>query len=137
MKIKDLNLKQRFLFLLALGTSIFLLFFVISCTWIGYDVKNQCERAKRKYQRGDCVEVLSALVADENAGFRQRNEAIWALGQLGDARALPVLEKLYTDNIPPREPYDKGISQYELKKAIKLAQGGLNLSAFIWRYNLP
>jgi hypothetical protein len=70
---------------------------------------------------------------DENRSFKARNSAIWALGQFGDSRALPVLEKYYTGNIPDREPLNGTISQYELKKAIKLAKGGTNISAFIWR----
>jgi len=60
----------------------------------------------------------------------KRNHAIWALGQLGDKRALPSLEKLYTG-----EPCDhsKYVCQYELKKAIKLCRGGLNITAWTWR----
>jgi len=55
------------------------------------------------------------------------------LGQLGDNRTLPVLQSYYTGDIPEREPLDKTISQYELKKAINLTSGGFNMSAIIWR----
>lgn len=133
MKIK--NIKQRLFFLGAVGISIFLLFFVISCTWIGYDVKRQCQETKREYG-GDCVEALIALLNDENKSFRARNSAIWALGQLGDNRALPVLQGYYTGNIPAREPFDKTISQYELKKAINLTSGGFNATAIFWKYGI-
>ncbi|MGI5826695.1 MAG: HEAT repeat domain-containing protein [Patescibacteria group bacterium] len=125
-------IKQKLFYLGAIGVSIFLLFFIISTTWIGYGVKSQCQEAQRDYSR-DCVESLISLLEDENRSFRERNSAIWALGQLGDNRALPVLEKYYTGNIPDREPLDGTISQYELKKAINLASGGLNLGAFVWR----
>jgi hypothetical protein len=91
----------------AVGLSIMLLFFMIGCSWIGYEVKIACEGA--------------------------RNRAIWALGQLGDERALLVFEKYYTGEIPEREPLSEVISQYELKKAIKMAEGGVNLSAWVWR----
>ncbi|OGL53885.1 hypothetical protein A3K55_01725 [Candidatus Shapirobacteria bacterium RBG_13_44_7] len=131
----NFQLKQKFFFLGAIGASIFLLFFVISCTWIGFEVKTQCQTAQRSYG-GDCPQALINLLEDEHQNFRSRNSAIWALGQLGDSRALPVLQNLYTANIPPREPLDKTLSQYELKKAINLADGGLNLSAFIWRNNI-
>jgi len=134
MKIKDVW--QKFLFVCAVGISIFLLFFVIVCVWIGYDVKNQCYLAKKQYDKKDCVSALSTLLDDDRQGFRSRNSAIWALGQLGDKRALPILEKYYTGDIPNREPLDKTISQYELKKAVKLARGGLNITAFVWRNNL-
>lgn len=131
MKIK--NIKDKLFLIAAVGTSIFLLFFVVTCAWIGFDVKSQCQAAKRTYGSSDCVEALITLLNDENKGFRQRNSAIWALGQLGDSRALPVLESYYTGNIPPRESLDKSISQYGLKKAINLTSGGLNITSFIWR----
>lgn len=131
MQIK--KLKSTLFFASAIAASVFLLFFVVTCTWIGYDVKNQCQQAKTKYG-GDCVEALTSLLTDENQGFRARNSAIWALGQYGDNRALSVLQSYYTGNIPPRESFDKTISQYELKKTIKLASGGFNATAIFWRY---
>jgi len=130
MKIK--SIQEKILYTFAIGISIFLLFFIITCTWIGYDVKKQCYDAKAEYG-GDCVEALIAVLKDENKGFRTRNSAIWALGQLGDSRALPTLEGLYTGNIPDREPLDKTISQYELKKSVVLNKGGFNVAALIWR----
>ncbi|MDD4026597.1 MAG: HEAT repeat domain-containing protein [Candidatus Shapirobacteria bacterium] len=79
---------------------------------------------------------MISLLEDENRGFRARNSAIWALGQLGNPNSLPTLQKFYTGNIPDREPLDKTISQYELKKAINLTSGGKNITAIFWRYNL-
>lgn len=124
--------KNNLIYLFAIGVSILLLFFVVICTWIGYEVKSQCQSAVREYG-GDCSEALSQLLNDENRGFRARNDAIWSLGQLGDKRSLPILESHYTGVIPEREPLDQVISQYELKKAIHLTSGGLNLSAIVWR----
>lgn len=126
------SVKDKFLYLLAIGFGLFLLFFFITCTWIGYEVKNQCQSAEREYD-GDCVESLIVLLEDENKNFRAKNDAIWALGQLGDSRALPILQGFYTGDIPDREPLDEVVSQYELKKAINLAGGGVNISAFVWR----
>ncbi len=123
------------LYLGAIGISLFLLIFVISCTWIGFDVKAQCQTATRAYG-GDCVTALSTLLSDEHRGFRERNNAIWALGQLGDSRAYPLLSKMYTGNIPDREPLDGMISQYELKKAVALTNGGFNMTAVFWRYDI-
>ena len=77
---------------------------------------------------------LSKVVDDSNHSYRARNSAIWALGQIGDNDALPILEKYYTGNIPPREPLNGGISQYELKKAINLVNGGINMTGFMWKY---
>ena len=126
------TIKQSLFYVTAVGVSIVLLFFFIGCSWIGYEVKSQCQDAEREYG-GGCTESLIALLKDERKGFRARNDAIWALGELGDRRALPVLQSFYTGNIPPREPLNKMISQYELKKAIALASGGTNITAFIWR----
>ena len=129
------SIKKPVLFLFTIGVSIFLLFFVICCTWIGYDVKSKCQDAKAEYG-GDCTEALISLLNDDHRGFKARNSAIWALGQLGDSRALPVLQSYYTGNIPDREPLAKVISQYELKKAINLAGGGTNITAIFWRYGI-
>ena len=130
------NIFRKILFLGAIGISIFTLLFVTTCVWIGFDVKRQCRDATSEYGQEQCVDALILLLNDENRGFSARNSAIWALGQLGDSKALPVLESYYTGDIPAREPFDKVISQYELKKAINLAKGGLNLTAVFWRYGL-
>jgi hypothetical protein len=133
MKIK--KLLQKLLYAGTVGISIFLLFFIIGCSWIGYDAKHQCKEAQDEY-KGDCVEALISLLQDEKQGFRNRNDAIWTLGQFGDSRALPALQNYYTGIIPDREPLNEMISQYELEKAIALVKGGTNISAFVWRNNL-
>lgn len=117
---------------LAILAGIGSLLVIISFVWIGYEVKSQCQQAKMAYP-GDCVESLTQLLTDDQRSFRERNDAIWALGQLGDSRALPELERLYTGQIPEREPLNETISQYELSKAINLASGGLNITAPFWR----
>ncbi len=127
---------NKLLFLGAIGLSIFTLFFVVTCVWIGFDVKRQCRDAKSEYGQEKCVDALVTLLNDENRGFSARNSAVWALGQLGDSKALPVLESYYTGNIPEKEPLNEVISQYELKKAINLTSGGTNLTAIFWRYGL-
>ncbi len=136
------NLKGKLFLAGAVGVSIFLLFFVVTCAWIGFGVKNQCQEAKREYGREfaggeiSCVEALINILNDEKKSYRQKNSAIWALGQLGDSRALPFLESYYTGQIPPRESLDKSISQHELKKAINLTSGGFNMTAIFWRNGL-
>lgn len=122
-------------FIVAIGMSIVALLFVVALTWIGFEVAQQCEEAKTQY-KGDCVEVLMKTVENEEESLRDRNEAIWALGQIGDDRALSTLQQMYTGDIPDREPYDETISQYELRKAIKLLSGGPNITAFVWRHQL-
>lgn len=133
--MKTKTIKEKLFYLIAIGASIFLLFFFIGSVWIGYEAKSLCQQAQWQYD-GDCVEALIAQLDDEHQGFRDRNHAIWALGQMGDSRALPVLEKYYTGDIPDREPLDDMISQYELKKAINLASGGTNITALMWRWGI-
>jgi hypothetical protein len=125
------KIRESILFLGAIGISIGMLFFVVTCTVIGYEVKDVCEDAKDSYN-ANCVESLIMLLDDADQSFRSRNSAIWALGQLGDSRAVPVLERYYTGDIPEKESLSGGISQYELKKAIKLASGGLNITTWAW-----
>ena len=47
MKIK--TIKEKPLYAVSAGISIFLLFFILSCSWIGDEVKNQGQEAKREY----------------------------------------------------------------------------------------
>jgi hypothetical protein len=136
MKINFKNTKDWLFYWAVVGAGFFVLFFLVSSTWIGYSVREKCLLAQGRYG-GDCVEALMAHLEDESNPYGERNSAIWALGQLGDVRAVPTLRKYYTGNIPDRESWNGTISQYELKKAIKLAEGSLNVTAFVWRYDLP
>lgn len=106
--------------------------FMISTAWIGYGVKNNCQKAQSQFE-GDCVEALMQTVEADFATNVGKNSAIWTLGQLGDNRALPLLESKFTGVIPNHEPWDTGISQYELSKAIKLLKGGINIPSTFWR----
>ena len=79
---------------------------------------------------GDRVSSLVAYVVSPTHALRERNRAVWALGQLGDARALPLLEKHFTG----REcEHDRALCQHELRKAIRLCRGATNRSAFLLR----
>ena len=130
MKVK--NLKRLFFYTIAAIFVAFLLFFLITCIQIGSDVQDQCQRAKAEYG-GDCTEALIILLNDETKSFKTRNSAIWTLGQLGDNRALPILQSYYTGNISSKEPISEVISQHKLKKAINLTSGGFNMTAVFWR----
>jgi len=123
--------KNLITYLVAAVFLILLFVFLITSTWIGYGVEDQCRLAKQKYE-GDCVEALMSSISDESTKLG-KNSAIWALGQLGDRRALPLLESYYSGVKKERESWEEGISQYELNKAIKLLKSGFNLTAFVWR----
>lgn len=132
-KNKAIRVKVRnwILYWVAVGIGVFVLVFLITSTWIGVSVKGKCDIAISKYE-GGCVEALIMQVDDNNAGYVERNNAIWALGQMGDKRGKLVLEKYYTGYIPNREPYAEGLSQYEMRKALKLMDGGINITHIVW-----
>lgn len=64
---------------------------------------------------GDEVVALSKFVDDPQIPFNRRNYAIGMLANLGDIRALPILEKHYTGADCNHGNY---LCQYELKKAV-------------------
>jgi hypothetical protein len=79
---------------------------------------------------GDRVEALITYVKSENRSLRKRNLAVWALGQIGDKRALPVLNQFYTGGPCDHDHY---LCQGELQKAIKLCEGHFNATAWLPR----
>ena len=98
-------------------------------------VKKICGTATRKYP-GDKVEALMMFVESKEYGYSAHrysanNHAFWALGQLGDKRALPFLRNLLTG-----EPCDHetNLCQGEIKEAIQqLERNQFNLPKFLWR----
>ena len=97
--------------------------------WIGADVRAMAAQAMQQYD-GERVEALMQYVDDPSHSYRDRNRAVWALGQLGDARALPTAKKYYTGD--PCD-HDAALCQRELSKAIVLLEGGFNATAVVWR----
>ncbi|MBW8040150.1 MAG: hypothetical protein FVQ85_09150 [Planctomycetes bacterium] len=103
--------------------------FVTVCFSIRSAVKQMSAEATKEYP-GDRVKALIAYVSSESHSLKKRNRAAWALGQIGDKSALAVLESFYTDGDCDHE---KHLCQHELKKAIDLCKGGLNLTAWLRR----
>jgi len=79
------------------ATLVILLFILIAVAeWmIGSGVRNSIQSAQSHFP-GKRVDALIALVQCEPCSLENKNRAVWALGQLDDPRALPVLEKYYT-----------------------------------------
>ena len=71
------------------------LFFLLFAGMLSATASNLKEDAIAKYG-GDEVTALMRLVDDSSETFRRRNYAIGMLANLSDARALPVLEPLWT-----------------------------------------
>jgi len=65
---------------------------------------------------GDRVQALIKVVDCDACSFEDRNHAIWALGQMAEARAISVLKKHF-DGQPCTHP--TRLCQHELRKAIR------------------
>jgi hypothetical protein len=109
--------------LVALAAAVAGLSLVILASAHGYG------RAAQREFPGDEVQALMAIVASDRHSLTERNHAVWALGQLRDARALPVLQKYYTGGPCDHARY---LCQYELKKAIDgCGHSGASVPAFV------
>jgi len=102
---------------------------------IGWGVRRSSQIAQRQFP-GDRVQALVAMVECESCDMRDRNHAVWALGQLDDSRALPVLEKHHTG-----KPCDhlRDVCQETLRTALRhLRHEDTNRAeSFLWRWMLP
>ena len=103
--------------------------FVSVCFFIRSAVKQMSAEAVKEFP-GERVQALMAYAGSENYNLKKRNRAVWALGQIGDSRALPVLESFYTAG--PCD-HEKLLCQRELSKAIYACKGGFNLTAWLPR----
>lgn len=101
----------------ALGV-VFVALTAISFWQIYAKVDETVGKAMEMYD-GDAIKCLHCLAVDESAHYVDRNDAIYALGQIGSKRSLPVLETLDTE-VEQEKPWDRSqyIVQYEVEKAI-------------------
>lgn len=110
-----------------------LIIILIGFVWICFDirlsVKDISAKAVQEYP-GDRVQALISYVQSEKHSLRERNRAVWAIGQIGDRRALSVLEKYRTCKDCDHNKY---LCQHEINKAINLCKGGLNLTSWLPR----
>ncbi len=84
---------------------------------------------------GDRITGLTAVVDCIRCSLRERDMAIWALGELRDRRTLPVLKAHYTGR---KCNHRAELCQYELGKAIMKIEGTWNLrSSMIFRQSRP
>jgi len=99
---------------------------------IGLGVNSASERAMAQFD-GDRIEALIALVDCQTCNLHDRTTAVWALGQLKDKRALPILYKYRTG-----KPCDHlhQFCQYEISKAIRWTEGNSYMLPQIWRVML-
>jgi hypothetical protein len=109
-----------------------LLYLIPLLNWsIRVPLKSMCEEAQAEFGK-DCVESLCAYLESDKHTLSEKNQAIWALGQMADPRALTTLEKFYTGEPCPK-PCNKEdrICQYELAKAIQWCNEGTLFSRWM------
>lgn len=115
-------------------TSVVVLIFtgvVIVYATLFYHVHKYFDNATKNHE-GKCVDALISLAQNERESIRRRNDSIWALGQLADKKALSILKSMYKGVPDSREPLDKVISQYEIRKAIRWCSEG-NWTSWMYR----
>jgi hypothetical protein len=100
---------------------------------IGWGLRTSIQKAKKHFP-GDRVAALIAVVECDSCDLRERDSAVWALGQLADKRALPVLVKFNTGK--PCNHLSR-ICQYELSQALRTARSGNCIHSLFWRWMLP
>jgi hypothetical protein len=125
------RLKRR----LLKGTGIALLVALVGIVLLSFGielgVQRVCRAATQEYP-GERIHALLARFESEKSSYHEKCRALWALGQLGDRRALPFLREQVTGK--PRDHKHDGFCQGELKEAIeKLEADEFNLPGFLWR----
>lgn len=123
------TIKKVFVYGTLSCLAVLLVAFVMICFSIRSGVKEISAEATQQYP-GDRVEALIAYVKSENHSLRKRNLAVWALGQIGDQRALHVLNQFYTGGPCDHNHY---LCQGELQKAIKKCKSSFNATAWLPR----
>ena len=105
-------------------------FYLGSSYVIGRQVNEAVAHARATHP-GDPVTALLSVVDSPDVSVIEKNTAVWALGQLGDERALGVLEALVTGG---ECDHTRHVCQHELEKAIRLCRGERNIGALVWRH---
>jgi|GEM_PF-587041 len=122
--------RDRIQVLLSWLAALLLAGFLFMMTCISFDVNRTSTIAMKKFG-GDRVTALTRLIEAPEITLNVKNDAVWALGQLGDERALPTLERYYHGG---ECNHDSTLCQYELKKALTKCRGGFNPTALTWRW---
>jgi hypothetical protein len=135
MKLYSDRLGKKRIILAGLATFLVMVLILFSIAlWVIYkDVRSTCTAATDSYG-GSCITALVTTIESEAEPFKKRNQAIWALGQIGDKRAIPVLKKLYTgEAIEKPCNTAKKICQYGVKKALEQCEGKFSLTRWMFR----
>ncbi len=120
---------------LLTGTAVALLAVAVAVVLLSLSIElgfqRICEVATQKYP-GERMHALLARVESKGSSYHEKNRALWALGHLGDRRALHFLGSHLTGK--PCDHENDVCCQGELQEAMhKLKASQFNLPAFLWR----
>lgn len=91
------------------------------------------DEAVRRFP-GSRVEALARVVDCDSCPIEERNHAVWALGQMAEPTALPVLNKHFDDRPCA---HAARLCQYELRKAIRNIGASRYRTGAAWRLLAP
>ena len=103
--------------------------------FIRWQASRVADTATQRLGRGR-VEALIATIGCKTCSLKDRQMAVWAVGQLAyrDRDAMsPVLPALYAEYDGKRCDHERRLCQYELWKAIKKVEGSWDLGAAFLR----
>ena len=120
-------MKKKIKLILSLLFTIFIILLLIVTYNIENQVQETCKMAVSIYP-GDKIHALINVSKNQSSCTKDKTRALWALGQLGDRKALPYL----VENFDGIEETD--ICIYEAQFAIeKIQDESFNLPGFLWR----
>ena len=120
-------MKKKIKLILSLLFTIFIILLLIVTYNIENQVQETCKMAVSIYP-GDKIQALINVSKNQSSCTKDKTRALWALGQLGDRKALPYL----VENFDGIEETD--ICIYEAQFAIeKIQDESFNLPGFLWR----
>ncbi len=128
--IENVDNAKRIMFPAAIITFVILILLIFLASYMmGYGTHRECLKAQAIH-KGSCTTALLSVVNDERSSIKDKDLAIWAIGQIGNPEAITALQAHQTDEECPRKAC---ISQFEIQKAIDLCSGKLNAAGKIWK----
>jgi hypothetical protein len=106
-------------FITVFGLTILISGSIVRSLRTGIQIDKMVEDATKVYQK-DKVESLLLLLDSDRYTLKEKDHAIWVLGNLEDGRALTKLESLVTNEDCN---HAENVCQYNLKKAILKVKG--------------
>jgi len=124
-------MKKVIIWIIIAGIVVFGAILIYTSSVIYREVYEISSVARSKYKLNS-VESLIKLIESDDHSFKEKNTAIWALGQFADEKALPFLEKIEPES-DPSDPCNrqKALCKREVQRAIKWCRKG---NATSWMY---